>query len=168
MRYAARALLALLPFLLPVTVTAQTVPPCGAQYTWKGLSNASMARYGHTAVWTGSEMIVWGGKSGDVLRNDGARFDPLRGTWQSMAMSPLGARIYHTAVWTGEEMIIWGGSDNLQDFKDGARYNPRNDTWTPMAVLPGSIYGRSRHAAVWTGSRFVIWGGVRSAYPAYL
>ena len=28
------------------------------------VTNAPTARYGHTAVWTGSEMIVWGGRGG--------------------------------------------------------------------------------------------------------
>ncbi len=42
-----------------------------------------MEGFSHPAmVWTGTEMIVWGG-----------RF----------------ARCGHVAVWTGEEMIVWGG-----------------------------------------------------------
>ena len=34
--------------------------------TWTATSstNAPVARYNHTAVWTGSEMIVWGGYNG--------------------------------------------------------------------------------------------------------
>src|SRR5439155_12119781 len=41
------------------------------------LTNAPSARYQHTAVWTGSEMIVWGGLNGDGL-NTGGRDKPSR------------------------------------------------------------------------------------------
>ena len=36
-------------------------PPCTDQWTATSTTNAPSARDGHTAVWTGSEMIVWGG-----------------------------------------------------------------------------------------------------------
>ena len=42
--------------------------------------NAPSARVYHTAVWTGSEMIVWGGynyPAGDL--NDGDRYNPATG-----------------------------------------------------------------------------------------
>src|SRR5262249_15859507 len=47
--------------------------------TWTAttLTNAPAARAGHTAVWTGSEMIVWGG--GDD--NTGGRYNPSTDTW---------------------------------------------------------------------------------------
>ena len=36
----------------------------------------------HTAVWTGSEMIVWGGVSSEQsLANTGGRYDPVSDTW---------------------------------------------------------------------------------------
>ena len=43
-----------------------------------------MAEFDHTAVWTGSEMIVWGG---DMLNpicqdfNTGGRYDPRADSW---------------------------------------------------------------------------------------
>src|SRR6266550_2761307 len=36
-------------------------------------TNAPTSRYGHTAVWTGSEMIAWGGYDGSYL-NTGGRY----------------------------------------------------------------------------------------------
>jgi hypothetical protein len=66
-------------------------------------------RHGHTAVWTGSEMIVWGGFGGSSL-NTGGRYDPTANSWSAVTTSgaPV-ARNAHTAVWTGSEMIVWGG-----------------------------------------------------------
>jgi hypothetical protein len=50
--------------------------------TWTPTSttNAAAARDAHTAVWTGSEMIVWGGYNGSPS-NTGARYNPSTDTW---------------------------------------------------------------------------------------
>jgi hypothetical protein len=44
--------------------------------TWTPTSttNAPTARYQHTAVWTGSEMIVWGGGADGSVLNTGGRY----------------------------------------------------------------------------------------------
>ncbi len=67
-------------------------------------------RTDHTAVWTGSEMIVWGGVNGMALLNTGGRYNPSTDSWTatSTTNAPAG-RDAHTAVWTGSEMIVWGG-----------------------------------------------------------
>lgn len=45
---------------------------------WLNLSpaGAPSGRSGHSAVWTGTEMIVWGGYSSDGALGDGARYSP--------------------------------------------------------------------------------------------
>jgi hypothetical protein len=50
--------------------------------TWTATSttDAPSARAGHTAVWTGSEMIVWGGYIGISL-NTGGRYNPSTDSW---------------------------------------------------------------------------------------
>jgi len=50
--------------------------------TWTATSTGSApdARDWHTAVWTGSEMIVWGGYGG-VFFNSGGRYNPGTDTW---------------------------------------------------------------------------------------
>ena len=62
-------------------------------------------------MWTGSEMIVWGGVGGGGTFNTGGRYNPSTNTWTatSTTNAPV-ARDVHTAVWTGSEMIVWGGS----------------------------------------------------------
>jgi hypothetical protein len=67
------------------------------------------ARYYHTAVWTGSEMLVWGGYGASFF-NDGGRYNPAGNSWTAMTTTGApAARQYHTAVWTGSEMLVWGG-----------------------------------------------------------
>lgn len=122
-------------------------------------TGAPSARFEHTAVWTGTEMIVWGGQSATAYFNDGGRFNPTTGVWTPLSTTgaPSGRR-GHTAVWTGREMIVWGGYNGSGWLGSGARYNPATDTWTPTSTFfaPGA---RSRHVAAWTGSRMLIWGG---------
>ena len=77
--------------------------------TVKTAASGLLPRYGHTAVWTGSEMIVWGGVTPaqqPFERQDGARYDPATDTWSPLSLvNAPSPRYYHTAVWTGAEMI---------------------------------------------------------------
>jgi hypothetical protein len=81
--------------------------------TWTTTAGPPDIRYGHTAVWTGSEMIIWGGESSGYpdasFRNTGARYNPSTDTWTTTSIlhAPTG-RVGCTAVWTGNEMIVWG------------------------------------------------------------
>src|SRR4029453_16803892 len=76
-------------------------------------------RAGQTVVWTGSEMIIWGGGTSSFgpFFNTGGRYNPSTDSWSATSTSSApGARGYHTAVWTGSEMIIWGGEDGSGTF----------------------------------------------------
>ena len=83
-------------------------------WTATSLTNAPAARYLHTAVWTGSQMIVWGGNAFPNNVNTGGRYDPTTNSWiaTSIINAPA-ARTDHTAVWTGNEMIVFGGQGAL-------------------------------------------------------
>lgn len=128
--------------------------------------NTPYPRSLHSAIWTGSEMVVWGGDSYINARNSGGRYDPVSDTWRILGQG--GAflpeeRFEHTAVWTGSEMIVWGGyhTDSYPheyNLDDGARWSPLTDAWTPIAGA-GAPTARSRHSAIWTGSQMIIWGG---------
>ena len=118
----------------------------------------------HTAVWTGSEMIIWGGHHGTVFFNNGWRYNPAANSWTPMttASAPAGRRD-HTAVWTGSQMIIWGGLDGGGNYlSSGGRYDPVANTWTNTAAS-GAPAGRISHTAVWAGGRMVIWGGANAS-----
>src|SRR5207248_70792 len=73
-------------------------------------SNAPSARYYPPSVWTGSEMIVWGGSQGGVGVNTGGRYNPSTDSWTATSTTNApSARVSHTAVWNGSEMVVWGG-----------------------------------------------------------
>ena len=101
-----------------------------------GSSGVPLAQYGHTAVWTGSEMIVWGGNNGPAYLG-GGKYNPTTDSWSSV--STTNEPVYrggHTAVWTGTEMIIWGGHDPVPNVpvNTGGRYNPGTDSWTATST----------------------------------
>lgn len=145
----------------------------GTDYTWSfrttntadagdwittSTNAAPPERYKHTAVWTGSEMIVWGGRafiSGTfATTSTGGRYDPATDSWSSVNTDGISAKQDHTAVWTGSEMIVWG------DYTDvGGRYDPGTDTWQPTSG-DGAPSGRIGNVAAWTGTEMIIWGGM--------
>lgn len=141
----------------------------GARYnpttnTWSMLPTAHepSPRFGESAVWTGQELIIWGGRqlgtSGEL--GDGARYNPATNTWTPIPpTNALGPRWGATAVWTGKYMLIWGGEAKARFFNDGALYDPAANTWTPISEA-GAPTGRFSHSAVWTGSELLIWGGL--------
>jgi len=138
----------------------------GGQYdpsrdAWRptGTKNAPRARTGQTAVWTGREMIVWGGQGPDGLLGDGSAYAPELESWKALpdegAPSP---RRGHVALWTGSEMIVWGGQGQNRYLEDGARWVPSQGRWQPL-VGAGASLARACVAAVWTGKEMLVWGG---------
>jgi hypothetical protein len=133
--------------------------------TWvpTSLVNAPNARAVHSTVWTGNEMIVWGGGAGDFgdFVNTGGRYNPTTDTWltTSTTNAPI-ARGWHSAVWTGTEMMVWGGWDFFNSFyhNTGGLYNPLTNTWRTVSATNAPT-GRSGHAMIWTGNEVILWGG---------
>jgi N-acetylneuraminic acid mutarotase len=145
-------------YTLP-TISSPSAGCIDDTWTSTSITNAPDARYNHTAVWTGSEMIVWGGYSNGFV-NTGGRYNPSTDSWTATTTTnaPIG-RESPTAVWTGSEMIIWGGDAGSQMYLNtGGRYNPITDTWTATSTTNAPA-GRHEHTAVWTGGEMIIWGG---------
>jgi hypothetical protein len=118
-------------------------------------TNAPSARCWQTAIWTGTEMIVWGGIP---YVNTGGRYNSTTNSWTATStINAPSRRVWHTEVWTGSEMIVWGGQAG-QLFNTGRRYDPGTDSWvvTSSTNVPEV---RAHHTAVWTGSEMIVWGG---------
>jgi hypothetical protein len=141
--------------------TGSRYDPAGNTWSATTTTGAPAGRWKATAVWTGTEMIVWGGvaAAGTGL-NTGGRYDPSSNTWT--AVSTTGApsgRYGHVAVWTGTEMIVWGGTSNgTTHLGNGARYSPASNAWTPLPAGDAPS-PRAFASAVWTGSELLVWGG---------
>jgi N-acetylneuraminic acid mutarotase len=135
---------------LPYTASGHRYNPVADTWTEVSSVGAPSARDNHVAVWTGNEMIIWGGV-GSVVHFDGARYRPGSNTWQpiSSVLAPAES-LSNSAVWSGAEMLVWSGGV-------GGRYDPASDSWLR---LPAPAIARAAgHTAVWTGSRMIVWGG---------
>lgn len=149
----------------------------GASYrpstdAWVPLAAGGPAgRQGHSIVWTGDLMIVWGGKdlAADAAFGDGAMLNPRTGSWTPVSMENAPSKRWgHVAAWTGKRMLIWGGrggADTLgagQHLGDGAQFDPAGNAWTPMSAIDAPA-ARVSHTVVWTESEMLVWGGSGAA-----
>jgi len=104
--------------------------PCGDGARFDGVAwhqlprrNSPPATAGHSAVWTGKYMVIWGGSS-----QRGALYDPASDEWYptTLAGAPA-ARGGHNAVWAGDRMLVQGGvypADEGVTWRDGGQYVP--------------------------------------------
>ena len=129
---------------------------------WTTLPTPPEVRSRAAIVWTGTELLVWGGYvftgSGDKpAEADGYVFDARGRRWGQLARSPLAPRAYSASAWTGEELLVWGGTDGRQEqfFDDGAAYDPETDSWRR---LPRAPIGPRAPLSVWTGHEVIVWG----------
>lgn len=134
------------------------------QWTTVASEGAPAARRDATAVWTGAEVLLWGGRNaavGGVVRDfdDGAALDPVTNTWRPIAGGGPSPRAGHAAVWAETGMFIWGGAESKGGrlLGDGAIYDPLANQW--RAVAPGGPPPRWMHFALWTGREVLVWGG---------
>jgi hypothetical protein len=134
------------------------------------------ARYDATSVFTGRDVVIWGGRfdaTGGVAPaikpgaagsnnawDDGAVYDTVTNRWTKMAPAPIPSRYGAVGVWTGSEVLIVGGQrqgsgpGGSLDFRtDGAAYNPATNSWRTLPDAPGCpSFG------AWTGSQLVAGG----------
>ncbi|MDQ3462502.1 MAG: hypothetical protein M3471_05650, partial [Actinomycetota bacterium] len=106
---------------------------------WTPMSDGPLSpRIAAANVWTGQELLLWGGRDCPAGRCDdesvpalvdGAAYDPATDTWRILAPSPLSPRSGTSAQWTGTEMLVWGGRDADGPLTDGAAFDPVGETW---------------------------------------
>ena len=144
-------------------------PNTGTAGAWTAIAaaNSPAPRQLHTAVWTGSEMIIHGGLNSAISATYGDCFifnPAAAGTWTAGAVA-AGPRYSHTAVWTGSAMLVWGGSvfsGTPATLNTGAAYSRSLNTWSDLTTA-GAPDARFQHSTVWTGSEMIVWGGTTSA-----
>ncbi len=114
-------------------------------------------------VWTGKELIDWGGGCcGDAFAT-GWKFNPITNRWRKLPSYPLAPSQSPSGVWTGHELIVLvGGLD-----PDGkpyppslariAAYNPVTNAWHRLAPPPAPRFNAEH---VWDGHEMLVIGGV--------
>lgn len=143
--------------------------------TWRKLALDPVGqREGHIAVWTGSRMFTWGGKSiyssQSQCNADGASYDPTTNTWE-VVPAPVGSnppkcRNFAVAVWspTTGEVLIWGGKDLAGHLADGDAYKPATKTWRSLPAAP--IAAREAAGGFFAGGKLHVFGGYGAGFLA--
>ena len=143
----------------PTSATEPQQDPSG----WRSIAPAPIeGRSAAGAVWSGEEMIVWGGgrrgtnpEPGE--QSDGAAYDPATDSWRILAPAPEGVLGFPEAsVWTGDAALFWVGN-SPDGPAAGALYDPESDSWE--RIPDGPLGPREGAASVWTGSELVLIGG---------
>ena len=78
---------------------------------WRSLPKAPTDA-GGLVVWTGRELIGWGGGCCGDAFSDGAAYRPATNTWRKLARSPLAGSQHPVGAWTGHELVIFVGGLN--------------------------------------------------------
>jgi N-acetylneuraminic acid mutarotase len=129
---------------------------------WRAIdaAGAPYRTYGHSAVWTGDRIVVFGGVDLEGnLTNAGAAYDLATNSWSAISQAGAPpAREGHSAVFTGTRMIVFGGYESGLDAAGiGGVYDPAKDSWKSFETE--AVLSRTGHSAVWTGSEMLVFGG---------
>ena len=164
-----------------VPTAAETDTVDGEQARWEPLPDAPLtARHGAVAVWTGSSVVVVGGRDTDPCPpdagctapprpplRDGARFDPATGVWSTIADAPV-------PITSGSEPAVVGGrvfmlversvSEPDASAASFIAYDPAADTWETLPAPPEEAGDWLRLVAA--GDRVVAYQGSQELGPA--
>ena len=133
---------------------------------WRRLPQPKGGAPNGVVVWTGRELISWGGGCcGDASRS-GVAYDPATNRWSALPASPLAPSQSPSGVWTGRELVIAisgldpDGKAYAARYARAAAYNPTTRTWRRLPAPPTQ---RAGAVAVWDGSRALFLGGAAAA-----
>jgi hypothetical protein len=165
-----------MPVLNPGLLVRDATPRQLARGQWQTLPSLPPGllprRNGAAVVWTGQELIIWGGVKvrgsiGETLA-DGAAYDPRTGRWALLPPAPESQWLEGDnglAVWTGREMLVWGGvtipdpvgAPNRGRPADGVAYDPQRRTWRRLPARTAQPTPSCGDCwAVWTGRELVV------------
>lgn len=114
----------------PAVDPAPTAWPDARPGRWRVVPRSPLtSRSDYAVVWTGSEMIVWGGfDAADRPQLDGAAFDPASGTWRELPTTAARDPSV-VGVASGTDVVFVSPTETR-------RYDPAERRWRAGPVLP--------------------------------
>ena len=115
---------------------------------WRTVTSPLGRRVNPNTMWTGAEVLVWGGDdgSGSGIRLSGALFNPITGSWRSIAPSPFNSSPV-SAVWAQNRAVFANG-------EMVANYEPATNRWTTGAT---GMKAKNAPLLVYTGTTVLGW-----------
>jgi Kelch motif len=128
---------------------------------WRPVARAPVPAANSVTVWTGHQVITWGGVCCAAITDSGAAYTPATNSWRMLPDAPLEPRRGVMGAWTGSELIVAGGTAYhngavAKTFADAAAYNPATRTWRKLPPMPAP---RALGTAVWDGSEVLFIAG---------
>lgn len=128
------------------------------------MTNAPSARWGATLLWTGREILVYGGRatlSGPALTS-GASFDPATGLWSPIASGLVG-HVLAIGGATASQAFIWGGwgaTTGSTLVGTAERYTTDTAAWAAASTTSGAPGTLQDPAWTVTETGLLLWGGL--------
>ncbi len=134
--------------------TAAIFDPDDQSWTPLGGPPADETRSRPACVWTGEEVLMWGGDAGGT----GHAWNVEAAAWRPLPSLAGAADVYAVhGEWTGEEAaFLWAGSPLFL-------YDPGTETWRSASLENAPIPGQKGLA--WTGDQLVVWGEADTFVP---
>jgi N-acetylneuraminic acid mutarotase len=144
---------------------------------WTAMSNAGAPSGGYAtdrAVWTGKQLVVWGGLSygagngfDPVLTSldAGGVYDAASDTWTAIPSEGAPHGGLAPFAWTGKELMVVskldGYSTSGQILFEGGRFDPERNAWSPMSTPSLELADTLEPANLkvyWVGSVLAVFG----------
>jgi hypothetical protein len=118
---------------------AATYDPAGDR--WTDVPTPPLTGTRLDAVWTGSEVILWGGayagRTDGAVADRGWRWTPGGAGWEPLPDLPAGSRTSLGSIaWTGTDIVVWGMSSADPAAGVGARWRPGDVDWRGIRSSP--------------------------------
>ena len=133
------------------------IPASELRGVWRATAPSPIdGRTEHAMVWTGSEVVIWGGTSSSdepgqsvfegITPRGGAAYDPAADRWRVIPNAPIPGRNLPVTAWTGSEVIVFGGLAGEATRRDGAAWSPATNAgegspWPRWTATRRSVVG---------------------------
>ncbi len=144
------------------------VQSCPDSWSATSIVNAPSARSQHTAVWTGTQMIVWGGTDGTNRTNTGGSYTPGSDSWISTSTRVLLRGALNTRLpGRGRKLVVWGGTDGSSRQRTRGQDIHRFEFVDSNQHRPAPIRPHEPHGFFGQEPRMIVWGGGWASWGPY-